>query len=261
MIQIMNASNYQSRFTFLRIISIFCFLLALGNLSAQDSMKLKNGTRREGKILGLSKGMIKIQSDTGGAGKVESTVPLADVEVVSMNPPPALADAEKNWSAGNASAVVSGLEPLVNTFSGLPVPWIQQATLLLVDAQVETGALDAAEKTLIAFQQAYPGTENVAGLLRAKLAVGRKNFVGAKPLLLPIIEEAGKVNLADTAQSVRFGQAYYLMGQIREKEGDIPGALQDYLYASTIFFADATTAVKAQKKADALQKEKNAIVP
>lgn len=211
--------------------------------------------------MGLRGGDVRIQIDVAGRGEVESTVPFADVESASMGAPPELATAESNWEKGDTAATLKILQPLVENFLGLPVPWVQRATLLLVDAQLETGDTDTAEATLSAFQTAYPDAADLTPLIRAKIVIARKNYIGAKPMLAPIIAEAEQTKLASVAQSVRYGQAFYLMGQIREFEGDYSGALQDYLRTSAIFFEDAKTAERAEERATRLIEEKNAVVP
>lgn len=224
-------------------------------------MILKDGSRRQGGIIGIdAQKNIRVQTQAA-TGVVTTTVPLANVESVSMNPPADLLAAEESWQNGNAAAAVAKLEPLVNSFLGLPAPWVQRATLLLIDTLLDIGKTDEAEAVLVKFQQAYPESADSTALIRAKIVVARNNFAGARPLLAPIIEEATQTNLADTTQSIKFGQAFFLMGQIRENEGDLSGALEDYLRSSIIFFADSATAAKAQARADILVNEKNITVP
>lgn len=230
------------------------------SIQAQDVVTLKDGTKRQGIVLGVSGGNVRIQSETA-AGTVAATVPLANVESVAMNPPKDLLSAEEAWKKGDAATAATKLEPLVNGFLGLPAPWVQRATLLHIDALLETNKGAEAEALLVKFQQAYPGNADATALIRAKIAIARNNFVGARPLIAPLIEQASKTNLADTTQSIKFGQAFYLMGLIHESEGKLPQALEDYLRASTIFFADSATAAKAQARADILVNDKKVAVP
>jgi hypothetical protein len=257
----MKASPTPGKFPALLLCGIFLLPACFTELHAQHSITLRDGSRREGTITGISNGNVRIQTQIEGRGQIEASVALTDVTAATMEAPEALEQAEKLRLEGNAAGAAARIEPLVNSFLGLPVPWVQRATLLLVDAQLEQGQTDAAEQTLVKFRTAYPDSGDATGLIQAKIAVARKNFVGAKPLLAPILTEAEQTNLADTAQSVRFGQAFYLMGQIREQEGDLPGALQDFLRASTIFYADTATASRAQERADILAGEKNVVVP
>jgi hypothetical protein len=247
---------------FYRLLPLAALLtFGLASLPAQDSVTLKNGQRREGKITGVSNNTIRIAISAQGAGTVESSVPLAEVQTVSMEAPADFAKARTAWQNGQAAETVKFLTPLVNGFLGLPANWVKQAAVLLVDAQLAAGDDAAAEKGLADFNKAYPDATDLTPLLRAKLAIQRKNFVGAKPLLAPIVEEGSKTKLADSSQSVLYGQAFYMMGLIHEQEGNLSEALQDYLRTTTLFFEDAATAAKARERADFLMNEKNVVVP
>lgn len=246
------------------LLSLFFLGLALPVCAwAQESVDtiiLTDGSRRLGNITGVSDGLVRFEIRSQ-AGSVQSSVPLAEVQSVNMQAPAALTEAEQMAAQGKVGEARPKLEELVNTFAGLPAGWVPRATLLLVDAQIDTGDSDAAETTLVDFQRNFPGREASTGLIRAKIAIARDNYIGAKPLLAPIIEEAKKSKLSDTAQSIQFGQAFYLMGRIREQEGDLSGALEDYLRTSVLFFADKQTAALAQERADVLINEQGVMVP
>jgi hypothetical protein len=257
----MKASPTPGKFPTLILCGLLILPTGLSELHAQHSVTLRDGSRREGNITGVTNNNVRIQTQIEGRGQIETSVALADITAASMDAPAALEQAEDLRLQGNAAGARAQVEPLVTSYLGLPVPWVQRAILLLVDTQLEGGDTDVAEQTLVKFRQAYPDSADATGLMQAKIAVARNNFAGAKPLLAPILTEAEQTNLADTGQSVRFGQAFYLMGQIREQEGDLPGALQDFLRASTIFYADSATAARAQERANLLVEEKNVVVP
>lgn len=244
------------------LVVLIAALLAFPSVAfCQDSLILKTGVRREGKILGVSDGTVRLQIRAEGGGEVQANVRLADIETANMAAPEDVALAQNALLEGNAAQALQKLQPLVANFQGLPAQWTQTATLLLADAQIETDAVDAAEATLVAFQQNYPEATEAIPLLRAKIAIGRNNFVGAKPLLAPIIAQAEQTRLADSTQSVTYGQAYYLRGRIHEHEGNFSRALEDYIRSSTIFFEDRSTASRAEERAQILVDEKGAVVP
>ena len=43
------------------------------------------------------------------------------------------------------------------------------------------------------------------------------------------------------------------MGEIKENEGNLPGALEDYLRTVTLFYYDRVAVAAAQERADALR--------
>lgn len=228
---------------------------------AQDSVTLKNGQRREGKITGVNGPNIRLAISAAGAGRVETSVPLSEVQSVSMEPPADWGKALGAWEKGQAAETAKILTPLVDTFLGVPTPWVKQAAVVLVDAKLETGDDKGAEAILTNFTRAYPDADELTPLLRAKLAIKRNNFLGAKPLLAPLVEKGSQTKLADTSQSVTYGQAFYLMGLINEQEGKLSEALQDYLRTVTLFFEDPATTAKARERAEFLIQEKNVVVP
>ncbi|MCS7008319.1 MAG: tetratricopeptide repeat protein [Chthoniobacterales bacterium] len=243
-------------------VSLFIFSLCpLLPLTAQDAVILKDGSRREGTVLGLADNVVRLETDVAGRGKIQATVPVAEVKEIRMEVPAALEKATELRKAGKNAEAVAVLEPVVKQFIGLPVEWIQRATLMLVDAQIESQKVADAEQILVSYQKAYPDDSSAIGLIRAKVAAGKGNLLGARPLISPVIEAAKATKIPTTSQGVLFGQAYYLMGQINENEKKFANALQDYLFASTIFFTDEPTAAKASVRADKLIKEYNVNVP
>lgn len=178
-----------------------------------------------------------------------------------MDVPAELEKASELRKAGKDAEAAALLEPLVRQFTGLPVEWMQRATLMLVDAQIEAKKVADAEQVLVNYQKAYPDDAAAIGLIRAKVAAGKGNLLGARPLISPVIEAAKATKIPTTSQSILFGQAYYLMGQINENDKKYSEALQDFLFASTIFYADEPVAQRASSRADRLINEHQAVVP
>ena len=52
---------------------------------------------------------------------------------------------------------------------------------------------------------------------------------------------------------MRTPRPFYLLGQVKESEGDFTAALQNYLRTTALFYADRTAVAQAQEKADALR--------
>ena len=92
-------------------------------------------------------------------------------------------------------------------------------------------------------------------------AAAKKDFATAKAKLAPVIAEAETVTVAPAGKSAAYGQAFYLMGMVRESEGQLPEALRDYLSAVTLFHEDKAIVAQAQERANVLITEKKVIVP
>jgi tetratricopeptide (TPR) repeat protein len=228
----------------------------LSMLTAQDFIVQKDGQRREGEILGIVDGKLKIK-----VGPAETGIDMDQVASVTKEPPKAYEDAIKTWQEGNATKTLALLKPVVEAFRGLPTEWAERAAALLGDVYLSLGQLPAAESAFAEFTKSYPNATSLSEIGLARLAVSKKDFAAAKTRLLPIVSEADKVIAAPAGKSAAYGQAFYLMGMVHESEGAYSEALRDYLTAVTLFHDDRAVVAKAQERADVLVKEKQVIVP
>lgn len=229
--------------------------LAMVSAQAQDAVIQKDKQRREGQILGMSDGKIKIK-----VGPVETSIAMDQVASVVKAPPKAFEDALVAWQSGDANKTLTILKPLVDTFRGLPTPWAERSSALLGDVYLALDQLPAAETAFADFQKAYPGSASLSEIGLARLAVSKKDYATAKGKLQPVLEEAAKVTLAGTGDSAAFGQAFYLMGLVNEAEGNKSEALSNYLSTVALFYEDKAVVAKAQERADILIDQK-VIVP
>ena len=247
----MNASV--SRLFVATLVAILATAFAL---PAQDVVVQKDQQRREGEILGVADGKLRIK-----IGPAETSLPIDQVASVVKAPPKAYDDALKMWQDGNANKALGLLRPIVETFRGLPADWAERASALLGDVYLSIGEVAAAETAFAEFTKAYPNAKSLSDIGLARLAVARKDFASAKSKLTSVVAEAESVIPTPAGKRATFGQAFYLMGIIHENEGAYPEALRDYLSAVTLFPDDKAVVAKAQERADFLIKEKQVIVP
>lgn len=238
-----------------RFLIAVCLGLAMTAIQAQDAITQKGQTQQPGQILSVGDGKIKFK-----VGPVETTVPLDRVVSVIKAPPKGYEDALAAWQTGDASKTLSLLKPVVDTFRGLPTPWAERASALLGEVYLSLDQMPAAEAAFADFQKAYPGATSISDIGLARLAVTKKDYATAKAKLEPVVAEAATVTLPGAGKSATYGQAFYLMGLIREAEGSYPEALRDYLSAATLFYEDKAVVAKAQERADVLI-DKKVIVP
>lgn len=237
-------------------VALVAILATAAVLAAQDVVIQKDGQRREGEILGIAGGKLKIK-----VGPAETGIAMDQVASVTKAPPKAYEEALKAWQAGNANKTLSLLKPLVEAFRGLPADWAERASALLGDVFLSLDQFPAAEAAFAEFTKSYPGATSLSDIGLARLAVTKKDFEGAKTRLAPIVSEAKKVVAAGAGKSAAYGQAFFLMGVVHENEEAYPEALRDYLSAVTLFHDDEAIVAKAQERAEFLIKEKQAIVP
>ena len=132
---------------------------------------------------------------------------------------------------------------------------------MLGDLYVELGDTAKAEASYKAFQQLYPNSA-LADIGMAAIAVNKGDFAEAKKRLDPVTSKALEEKNVPYEKALAYSKAFYLSGQAKESDGDLAGALEDYLRTVTLFYHDRASVALAQEKADALRKaNKDLIVP
>jgi len=232
----------------------FC-LLGLATLCAQDAVVLKDGSIREGRILGTRSNAVRLS-----AGPAEASIPLEIVSAVRMVPPKNYPDALALWQKGETVGALALLKPLAGTFSGLPVSWARRTAWLLGAAFLANGQESEAEEAFRRFQQLYPDSAALADAGFAAIEVSRGQMDRARARLEPLVEKVRGTLLPSPEDSDTLGLALFLMGQIQESAGDAPAALQNYLLASALFPGDKALVRRCRENAAELQK-KNVSVP
>jgi len=225
-------------------------LLASTPSSPADLVTRKGGPAVEGTIVGTKQGAIRVK-----VGNAETSIRLADVQAIKMDPPADLAKASAELAAGDAKDAATVLQRLNENFAGLPVPWAEQAAALLGDARLAAGDKAGAQAAYEQFRKTYPQAIALANLGMARLAVDARQFDEAGKLLDPMLADSAKAVLPKPQEGAALSQAHYLMGRVCEADQDFRAALAHYLKASAVFPFDENTVAEAQKRADALRAE------
>jgi len=223
--------------------------------SAQDYVIRKSGQKVEGKIVGTSGTSLKIELEQGA-----TTIPLADVRELQMQPPAEFEAAAAQLSRGDAKGAAAALQKINESFAGLNAPWFQRAAVLLGDAKLAAGDKEGAKAAYEQFAKANPAATGLANLGMARLAIESGDQAGAAKLLAPILAQSAKTALPDPADGSSLCQAHYLMGRIKESEGDKPAALENYLKASALFPFDQNAVADATKRADTLRADNPGLI-
>ena len=175
-----------------------------------------------------------------------------------MAPPPEYGLAQQAISQKDTAKAATLIAQVVGKYKGLPIDWAQQATALAGFLALQNGDMAKADSAFTEFKKFYPAA--VEGKIgSAAIAASKKNFAAAKDLIAPIVEEAVKQKDVPIASRFAYSRAFYIAGQVKESENDLPGALEDYLRTTTIFYHDAAAVAAAQERADALRKNKVAV--
>jgi tetratricopeptide (TPR) repeat protein len=215
------------------------------------TIKLRSGAVQQGSILGVTSTGVEFQF-----GSNKATLPLNQLLEVQMPAPAALAAAQQAYGAKDYDKALKTLRTVTDKFRGLPTDWAQLATGMIGDIYVAQGDLAKAEAAYKDFQRFYPGSGSAqADVGMARIAVGNKDFATAKQKLQPITAAAMKEKNVPRASAFAYSQAFYVSGQVKESEGNMEGALEDYLRTITLFYHDPAAASAAQERAQVLRAE------
>jgi hypothetical protein len=100
---------------------------------------------------------------------------------------------------------------------------------------------------------AAAGGSSVADVGPALVAARKKDYATAKAKIEPIITEALAEKSPSPAKAMAYSKAFLVSAQVKEAEGNLPGALEDYLRTVTIFYHDPAAVSVAQEQADKLR--------
>ncbi len=222
---------------------------------------MATGAVQQGKVLGVTaSGQLEFQV-AGSTNKLG--LALNQVREVRMVTPPEYAQAYAAYTAKDYPKSLTLMKGLVDRFKGLPAPWAQQAASMMGELYILTNDLANAEAAYNEFKRLYPAggsLQSEVGL--ARLAMAKKDMATAKQKLDPITDAALKEKTVNPANALAYSQAFLVSGQVKEAEGNLPGALEDYLRTVTLFYHDRTAVASAQERANALREaHKDVTVP
>ena len=247
----------RSTFPFQQLLfAAVCGLLLAGREARAQTavLKLKTGAAQQGVVTGVSASGVAMQLAAGGS----ITIPFAQIESVQMAPPPEYGLAQQAIAQKDAAKAAALIGTVAGKYKGLPVDWAQQATALAGFLALQSGNAAKAELAFKDLKTFYPAAVE-AKIGAAAIAASRKDFAAAKGLIAPIVEEALKQKDVPVGSRFAYSRALYISGQVKESENDLPGALEDYLLTTTIFYHDAAAVAAAQERADVLRKNKVAV--
>jgi hypothetical protein len=245
-----------------QLLSATTVAFVLGTVAhAQDTVTMATGTVTQGKVLGVTpSGNLELQV----AGSTDRLgFPLSSVRDVKMAPPPEYAQAYAAYTAKDYAKSLTLMKTVVDKFKGLPSAWAQQAALMMGELYIQSNDLPKAEAAANDFKRLYPTSGGLqAEVLFARIAAAKNDMATAKQKLAPITEAALKEKTVNVTNGLAYSQAFLVSGQVKEADGDLPGALEDYLRTVTIFYLDKSAVASAQDRANALREaHKDVVVP
>ena len=226
-----------------------CAALLAGSAQAQtDATVFIAGQGKPMKVVGVSGTSLMVRTEFGDQG-----LPLASIQEVRMAPPAEFGQGLAAYQAKDYAKALPLFKTVADKFRGMPATWAQQASGMLVEIDLAMNDAAKADADYAAFARAYPTGGTAAEVLAARIAASKKNFAAAKQKLAPITDAALKEKTVAPANALAFSQAFLVSGQVKEAEGNLAGALEDYLRTVTLFYHDRAAVSVAQEKADALR--------
>lgn len=238
--------------------TLFAASLFLGALhaTAKEVVFLKDGRSQAVEVQGVSGTNLQVKVGAGTIG-----IPLASVDRVQMTAPSGYAKAVAAFQKRDLGTALAETRVLADKYRGLPTDWARQLNSMLGDIYVALGKYEEAEASYANFEKAYPGagsTQSAVG--RARIAIAQEKWDDARKLIEPVTQKALAEKDLSQAPVNAYSQAFNLLGQIEEHNGNLAGALEDYLRTVAIFHHDSSAAAEAQGRADALRQQNTALV-
>ena len=232
-----------------------CGVLSASIASAQDQLVFADKHVQAGKITGMSGNtvLMTVTTPTGAPGQLGFDLGL--ISRVDAAAPPSFQAGTAAYAAGEWDRALAIFKPITEQFRGLPTDWARQAFAMLGDIYIEKNDVPRAENAYNDYRKLYPGGTSLRFTLgQARIAMARSNDAAARQQIDAIVTAALK-DPADVshADGAAYGEAFYLLGQLQEKEGKPAAALEDYLRTVTLFYQDGATAARAGARADALR--------
>ena len=211
-----------------------------------------NPTPQEGRITGVQGDAILLIVPNG-----RTSIPLSQVARIEAAAPPAYATGMAAYNAGNYDKALTDLRPVGDEFRGLPLEWVQQILVALGSIYLEKNDVVRAEAAFNDYRRYYPnaaGNKLQLGVAQARIAFAKNNTPQARQSLEAITQTALKAPAEVTrGDGAAYGQAFYLLARLQERENHFQDALEDYLRVVTLFYQDTALAARAQKGADDLR--------
>jgi len=176
------------------------------------------------------------------------------VQTLTMPAPPEWTAAQQALAANDKAKAAQLATAVTTKFKGLPTEWARAALVMTAGAAIDANDVPKAESLIREMETAYPGAGGLlASVLKARLAVMKKDYLSAKDALVSVTEAALKEKNAPRENAFAYSQAFFVMGQIAEADNKPQDALENYLRTVTIFFHDPSARAAAQERADALR--------
>lgn len=239
----------------------FLLLLINATLFASTQVKIKTKWETvEGELVSMTPDGSPIIKHKAGP---QVKIPKQDILAVEMPAPPSFQSARESFVQGQFKKVLELLGDSMESYAGLPVPWVAEALFMAAESHLQLNQGKAAAEILQKMERHYRDTpfQDRATLAKARLAMEEKRNGDARDLLKPILDKADAALDLPPEQAPICAGALWLSGQLFEKEGKLNEALESYLRVTSFFSEPASVVEQSKIAAEQLKKKGTAFVP
>lgn len=204
-----------------------------------------------GALIGVRNNAVEVQIPQG-----RIPYPLQQIKKVTVGVPPEYNQAIAALQQRDTDKALALINALATRYKGLPTEWAQNSTAMLVDLYLSKSDVLKAKSSLADLQKFYPSASGpTIEMGAARIAFAEGDKATAREKAAPIAEAALKEKSINSGLARAYSQAFLVMGQVNESEGDLSAALENYLRVVTLFWNDPAAVATAQERADALRKK------
>lgn len=233
---------------------VAALLIASDALAAQDKITLKAGAPVTGEVIryNASANTVTVKTAQG-----EIPYPMANITRVELAERSEVSNGIADALAERHADAVSKLQPIVDRFLGLDIPWVIQAAGVLADSLAQTGNTFESEKLADAILKAYPNSVfRLQGTIaKASTLIARKEYEPALKLLEEVEKALPATAVPDQSTMQILSNLHFNKAQIFKAKGDKARAFESFLTVASLYHEPAKRAAQALAEAEALKKE------
>lgn len=247
----------QKRFlllTFLLISAGFTLTVQSQTTEPKDIIIQKDGTLREGEILGFTQSGQKTMVNFKFSGG-QFPIPMENIQSITLAERPEFKAGAAAYREGDYAKTVSILKPLVDKFPGFDAPWIGEAIGMLTDSYVRQGKIFEANEYGKKLEASFPESpfRFKADITRARTMLTQDKVDQAIQILTETKSKLPKEAVPDPPSMSVLSELHMTMAEAYEIKGDKQKALENFLLVATVYHQPESQAKVALKKADQLR--------
>lgn len=184
-----------------------------------------------------------------GAGEMK--IFNADIARVAVDRPAEYEAGLAALKAGNFSAAIAGIKPVVDRYAGVPVSWVAEAMQRLAEAYIGAQDLASAKAVTDRIAKLYPqlAQSTGGGLSSVRLLMAQKNYSAAADALQRTIDPILKAPAPTAGQEATATDALLLLGDCQRALNKPEDALDSYLAVVALYDVDPGKTAWARYKA------------